>query len=120
LTPRRTPSSHRIGVSRADLLRLDTRWIDGNHFLQFGGLRDGRAGYFDELLRVIEGMAVRAPGSYETIHYHDDNDVRGFSNEFRVLALVRGRLTEHADPILSPVIPTIEDKIELDGDDDLD
>lgn len=94
----------------ADL--LDARWIEGTQILTFGGLRDPRDSYFDDLLLVIQGLASRAPGSYGTIHYHDDDLNHPFKNEFRVIAMARGRLTEHPDPFLSPVIPTVEDPVD--------
>ena len=93
---------------------LDVRWVDGTQFLTFSGQRDPRDTYFDDLLRVIQELAARAPGSYGTIHYHDDDPDHPFTNEFRVIALARGRLVEHPDPFLSPVIPTIEDPVEID------
>jgi len=33
-----------------------------------------------------------------------------YPNEFRVFPLVRGAVTEHADPFLSPAIPVLEDE----------
>ncbi|WP_422641041.1 Imm7 family immunity protein [Streptomyces microflavus] len=33
----------------------------------------------------------------------------GHENEVRVLRLVRGRVTQHTETLLSPCIPTVED-----------
>ncbi|MEV6641496.1 Imm7 family immunity protein [Amycolatopsis sp. NPDC051371] len=49
-----------------------------------------------------------APGSYGLLHVHDDEHPEHMLS-FRVFRLARGMVTEHADHLLSPVIPTLED-----------
>ncbi|MEU1326663.1 Imm7 family immunity protein [Streptomyces microflavus] len=55
-----------------------------------------------------EHVAEVAPGSYGLLHVRDDEDP-GHENEVRVLRLVRGRITQHTETLLSPCIPTVED-----------
>src|SRR5215467_2984439 len=48
------------------------------------------------------------PGSYGLLYVWDDESNQ-HPNEFRVFKLARGRVTEHSDVLLSPVIPALED-----------
>lgn len=91
---------------------LDVRWLDGTPVFTFSGLRDPGGDFFDDLLLVVQLLAVRAPGSYGTVHCHDDDLTHPYKNEFRVFVVARGRVTEQADPFLSPVVPTVEDPVE--------
>ncbi|MFI6983510.1 Imm7 family immunity protein [Embleya sp. NPDC050154] len=45
------------------------------------------------------------------MHIRDDEDP-AHDNEFRVLGLARGNVTEHTEPLLSPCVPTLEDPYE--------
>ena len=47
------------------------------------------------------------------IYLYNDEDRNGKENQFQVFLLARGKIEEKADPFLSPIIPTIEDKDEL-------
>jgi hypothetical protein len=38
-----------------------------------------------------------------------------YLNEFRVFGLVRGAVTDHADPLLSPATPVLEDDNTVSG-----
>ncbi|HEY9060727.1 MAG TPA: Imm7 family immunity protein, partial [Pseudobacteroides sp.] len=53
-------------------------------------------------------------GSYGILCIHDDEDERGFDNDFRVHVLSRGIIVEKADPFLSPFILTVEDVFSTD------
>ncbi|WBP92126.1 Imm7 family immunity protein [Kitasatospora cathayae] len=84
---------------------LDLRWMNGAVFVHFGGQPNHRA---REILDFFREVGVRAPGSYGLLHVRDDEDsVHG--NEVRVLRMVRGEVDEHAEPLLSPCIPVLED-----------
>ena len=52
-----------------------------------------------------------APGPYGLLYVHDDENPEHALN-FRVFRLIRGTVTEHADHLLSPVIPTLKDEDE--------
>jgi hypothetical protein len=68
------------------------------------GLRNHRQEGPRELFRWIGG---RYPWSYGVLYVRDDEDP-DHGNEFAVYRLARGVLTEHADAILSPAVPTVE------------
>jgi hypothetical protein len=68
------------------------------------GLRNHRQEGPPELFRWI---GERYPLSYGLLYVHDDEDLsRG--NEFVVHRLAHGKLTEFADTVLSPFVPTVE------------
>lgn len=52
-------------------------------------------------------IAENLPDSYGILYVHDDEHPK-HGNDFRVIKLARGRLSEHSDPFLSPYIPTVE------------
>ncbi|MCZ9355091.1 immunity 7 family protein [Streptomyces mutabilis] len=60
------------------------------------------------MVALFEHVAVVAPGSYGLLHVIDDEEPE-HENEVRVLRLVRGRVTQHTEALLSPYIPTVED-----------
>jgi hypothetical protein len=86
----------------------DIRWVNGSPQYHFGGFRNRSDGVYRSALESVERVLERAPGSYGVIYYWDDEDPV-HPNEFRVLVVRRGKITEHADTFLSPVVPTIED-----------
>jgi hypothetical protein len=94
---------------------VDFRWENGVPMLHVGGMPNhfGRQG--QEVIDLFKYVARVAPGSYGLLLTYDDEDPdprrRG---AFRVLRLARGEVSEHADPFLSPVAPTIEDSEVLD------
>lgn len=63
-----------------------------------------------EILWFFAEVGRRAPGSYGLLHVRDDEHA-GRDNEVLVLRLVRGEVTEHAEPLLSPCIPVLEDPL---------
>ena len=87
----------------------DVRWVNGRAQVHFGGAANRRPGEFDELLAGVRSLASRATGTYGLIHYHDGEDV-DHHDAFRVLVVRRGMVSEHPDPYLSPLVPTIEDE----------
>ena len=68
------------------------------------GLRNHRQDGPRELFRWI---GERYPWSYGLLYVWDDEDPERH-NDFFVYRLARGVLTEHADPFLSPAVPTVE------------
>ncbi|MDX3696393.1 Imm7 family immunity protein [Streptomyces europaeiscabiei] len=85
---------------------LDLRWMNGEPFIHLGGHSNHRSS--PDVVELFKHVAVVAPGSYGLLHVRDDEDP-GHENEVRVLRLVRGRVTQHAEALLSPCIPTLED-----------
>lgn len=87
---------------------LDLRWMNGEAFVHFGGLPNHRDA---EILEFFAEVGERAPGSYGLLHVRDDEDpARG--NGVLVIRMVRGRVTEHSESLLSPCIPVLEDPFE--------
>ncbi|MFF4547114.1 Imm7 family immunity protein [Streptomyces sp. NPDC001435] len=87
---------------------LDLRWMNGEALIHLGGHLNHRSG---DVLGLLAHVGAVAPGSYGLVHIRDDEDP-GHRNEFRVLRLVRGEVTEHTEPLLSPCVPVLEDPFE--------
>ncbi|MFE9057382.1 Imm7 family immunity protein [Streptomyces mutabilis] len=85
---------------------LELRWMNGEPFIHLGGYSNHRSS--PDVVELFEHVAVVAPGSYGLLHVVDDEDPE-HENEVRVLRLVRGRVTQHTEALLSPYIPTVED-----------
>ncbi|MEU9043621.1 MULTISPECIES: Imm7 family immunity protein [unclassified Kitasatospora] len=92
----------------ADPYLLDLRWMNGALFLHLGGQPNHRN---PDILDLFREVGERAPGSYGLLHVRDDED-RAHENDVRVLRMVRGRVTEHTEPLLSPCVPVLEDPFE--------
>jgi hypothetical protein len=86
---------------------IDLRWMNGIPFLQVAGQPNHNGGWSDIILELFQRIGRIAPGSYGLLHLWDDEGAH--PNEFRVYRLVRGRLSEHDDTLLSPTVPTLED-----------
>ncbi|MBD0689141.1 Imm7 family immunity protein [Streptomyces sp. CBMA123] len=84
---------------------LDLRWMNGAVFVHFGGQANHRD---PEVLDFFREVGRRAPGSYGLLHVRDD-EAPGRGNEVRVLRMVRGEVSEHTEPLLSPCVPVLED-----------
>lgn len=87
---------------------LDLRWMNGQAFVHFGGFPNHRDA---EIVRFFGEVGEWAPGSYGLLHVRDDEDPAR-ENEVLVIRMVRGRVTEHSVPLLSPCIPVLEDPFE--------
>lgn len=94
----------RIGELGSPYL-LDLRWMNGEVFLHMGGFPNHRDAAIPAFFREV---GERAPGSYGLLHVRDD-EAAGQENEVRVLRMVRGRVTEYTEGLLSPCIPVLED-----------
>ncbi|MFF2617876.1 Imm7 family immunity protein [Kitasatospora sp. NPDC058046] len=84
---------------------LDLRWMNGEVFVHLGGFTNHRDARIPAFFREV---GERAPGSYGLLHVRDDEDP-GRENEVLVHRMARGRVSEHADPLLSPCVPVLED-----------
>ncbi|MFB7126444.1 Imm7 family immunity protein [Kitasatospora sp. NPDC056273] len=83
---------------------LDLRWMNGKVFIHFGGFPNHRDAEIPAFFREV---GERAQGSYGLLHVRDDEDP-GRENEVLVIRMVRGRVSEHVDSLLSPCIPVLE------------
>jgi hypothetical protein len=79
--------------------------INGLLSVTMSGLRNHRQ---EDVIDFFRWLAARAPGSYGLLYVHDDEDPKA-ENDFRVYRLAKGKLTEMADPFLSPYFPTVEE-----------
>ncbi|WP_331772046.1 immunity 7 family protein (plasmid) [Embleya sp. NBC_00888] len=93
----------------ADPYLLDLRWMNGQPFIHMAGFPNHRTA--PEILELFGHVGAIAPGSYGLLHIRDDEDP-AHDNDFRVLRLTRGNVTEHTEPLLSPCVPTLEDPYE--------
>ena len=59
------------------------------------------------VVSLYRWIAENLTNSYGLLYVHDDEDPV-HDNEFRVFKLAKGKLSEHADPFLSPYSPTVE------------
>ena len=87
--------------------------FNGMYSLTISGLRNHRR---EEVIDLFEWLAENSPACYGLLYVQDGEDWRrgaDYQNDFRVWRLAKGQLTEHADPFLSPRIPTVEDLCEL-------
>lgn len=87
-----------------------------NGVLQFSTSRNHRSSQAWELL---QWLAKTSQGTYGLLYIHDDEDIGGlthygrgntsYENVFRVWSLKHGKVSEHADPFLSPIVQEGED-----------
>jgi hypothetical protein len=88
---------------------MDLRQINGGYYVHLGGFPNHHGTQGSEVIDLFAKVGYLAPGSYGLLYVHDDEDPE-HELKFRVFRLVRGTVTEHADQLLSPVIPTLEDE----------
>lgn len=88
---------------------FDIKVFNGDYHLIASGFTNHSYPASEQLFGLYKYIAQIAPGSYGMIYIHDDEDKRGFDNDFRVHVLAKGIIEEKADPFLSPFVPTIED-----------
>jgi hypothetical protein len=90
---------------------LDLRAVNGDFQLWIAGLNNHKPVSKYDPTEVLKKVGEIAPGSYGVLYVRDSDDLE-FSNQFKVYSLIRGEITEHNDPFLSPFIPKIEDDYE--------
>jgi hypothetical protein len=105
--PRSRFSGRVVSAAKANVV-LDLRRVNGEAQVWAAGFKNHATPVKRELLDMFHYFAQVAPGSYGLLYTRDDEDP-DHDNEFRVYVLARGTLTEHADPFLSPIMPTVED-----------
>lgn len=94
-----------VADASGDFSSFDVRRTgNGMIVLIANGLRNHR---YRAVIELFERVGRLLPISYGLLYVHDDEQ-KGHENEFRVWRLARGSFTEHADPFLSPYIPTVE------------
>ena len=59
------------------------------------------------VLDLYQWLADESTTNYGLLYVNDGESAH--ENEFRIYRLCRGQVTEHADNLLSPIIPTVED-----------
>jgi hypothetical protein len=88
---------------------VDLQPMNGEYYLHVGGNPNHRGRHGGAVVDLFAKVGQLAPGSFGLLYVHDDEDPE-HRLCFRVFRLVRGTVTEHADHLLSPVIPTLEDE----------
>ncbi|WP_432922328.1 Imm7 family immunity protein [Microbispora sp. CA-135349] len=106
---RQVAAIRRLVDDLGDGALLDLRWMNGTPFLHVGGMSNHRGTWGRMILDLFARVGDIAPGSFGLLYVWDDEDPE-HHNEFRVFRLVRGAVTEHADVLLSPAVPTLEDE----------
>ncbi|GAB6931194.1 Imm7 family immunity protein [Paenibacillus sp. JCM 10914] len=91
---------------------LSLNAVNGSYYLHVGAFTNRKGAEADEIASLYQLIARIAPGSYGLLYTRDDENAQGLDNEFRVMVLARGQLTEQPDPFLSPCIPVIEDEVD--------
>ncbi|MEE1788796.1 Imm7 family immunity protein [Streptomyces sp. SP17BM10] len=84
---------------------VDLRWMNAGAFVHLGGCPNHRD---DSIVAFFREVGQLAPGSYGLLHVRDDEEPDR-ENEVTVIRMVRGRLSTHTEPLLSPCIPVLED-----------
>jgi immunity protein 7 of polymorphic toxin system len=85
------------------------QYVNGELLFWAAGSRNHRGKEFDALLALYRDLSMVAPLSFGLIYVWDDEDSRGFGNEFRVWRLARGEVQELKDVYLSPCVPVIDE-----------
>ncbi|MGK3208469.1 Imm7 family immunity protein [Amycolatopsis sp. MEPSY49] len=92
----------------ADYALMDLQPMNGTYYIHLGGNPNRRGQHGRAVIDLFAEVGRLAPGSYGLLYVYDNEDPEHMLS-FRVHRLVRGTVTEHADHLLSPVIPTLED-----------
>lgn len=87
---------------------MDLQPMNGTYYIHLGGNPNRSGQHGPAMVDLFAKVGQLAPGSYGLLYVHDDEHPEHMPN-FRVFRLARGMVTEHADNLLSPVIPTLED-----------
>jgi hypothetical protein len=92
----------------ADYALMDLQPMNGTYFIHLGGNPNRSEQHGPALVDLFVKVGQLAPGAYGLLYVYD-NEHPEHMQSFRVFRLARGMVTEHADHLLSPVIPTLED-----------
>lgn len=91
---------------------IDIKGINGQYHFWMTGLWNHEPSSKYNPISIMEYIGSKAPGSYGMLYVCNDEDAEHY-NEFRAYILSRGKLDEHKDPFLSPLIPVVTDEYEL-------
>jgi len=91
---------------------VNLRWINGMAQLHLSGFLNHRSGEGQNVIDAFYRIGAVAQGSYGVLYMLDDEDQGGKNNEFQVLVMRRGQVTQEEDHFFSPYIPLIEDEEE--------
>ena len=80
------------------------RGLNGENHLIMTGFRNHRQ---QKIINLFRWIAERQSFSYGLLHVRDDEE-SGYENVFRVFSMVRGKVKESTEELLSPCIPKIE------------
>lgn len=89
---------------------VDLRSLNGNSYLTLCGCTNRPTNHFELFDGLFKCFQEYAPGTYGLLywHHHGDPNPPGI-NYFKVNVVAKGKVTQHLDPFLSPIVPTIED-----------
>jgi hypothetical protein len=91
---------------------FELRSLNGGHFFTATGLINRRRAEGERLDLFLAIIARRLAGSHGLVYERDDEMPGPY--DYRVKVMARGQITEHPDPFLSPINPTVEDNDDLD------
>ena len=80
--------------------------------IEFSVFANRKTEEVDELFNFFTFIAQIATGIYGLIYMLDEGNLSGENNEFQVFSIYRGVLHRKKDYYPSPLIPTVEDKME--------
>lgn len=88
---------------------MNLTYLNGELTLSVSIKANRRREEVNNIFDLFETIADKAKGSFGIIYFHDDEDLNGKDNEFRVYLLKKGEVIEVNDNYLSPIIPSLED-----------
>ena len=100
-------------IMKLSWFKPEIRAQNGEWFIEFSLFTNRITLLTLEVFELFKQIAKIAEGSYGLIYLYNDDDLNGKDNQFQVFSLARGVIREHSDSFLSPIIPTIEDKDEM-------
>jgi hypothetical protein len=89
------------------------KFFNGTPYLSITMDRNRFTDSVKSVLNLYEYIGQIANGSYGLIYLHDDEDKHGMDNAFQVFVLARGILNKKRDDFLSPLIPMVEDSMDI-------
>ena len=88
----------------------ESKWVNGEFLIVLSGCPNRGTETLKILLQLFKYVGKKAPASYGLLYVNDHEDQdENQSNAYQIYALRRGRLSEHKDQILSPIVPVLFD-----------
>ncbi|MCP4526171.1 MAG: hypothetical protein GY833_09705 [Aestuariibacter sp.] len=81
---------------------LQLKWMNGNCILCAAGSTNHRTKSVTDVIKLVEIIAQRAPGSYGVLYVYDDEDKEGTNDEFQVFRIAKGKCSVEQDKLFSP------------------